>query len=212
MRRLALGLAVLALVSGCSGGTDESAVTAAPSTASATTLAPGTLYARAPRPAAVGATGALDEAWLDGSGSSTFGPDITDGIYWGTQAGEGTVSDTLVWDLQQAYFGEFCIAQFGTDDPDACADGYGVVSSLRGLVTVAAAALDEVGDITVVDAETQRNYAIDGAELARLVGGEAPAATAPDGPAPGGYEYTDFAYLVTIADGTVVSAVQLWTP
>ena len=209
--RLALGLAVLALVSGCSGGTDESAVTAAPSAASATTPAPtpattpapGTLYARAPRPAAVGATGALDEAWLDGTGSDTFGPDIADGIYWGTQAGDGTVSDTLVWDLQQAYFGEFCIAQFGTDDPDACADDYGVVSSPRGLVTVAAAALDEVGDITVVDAETQRNYAIDGTELARLLGGD---------PAHDGYVYADFAYLVTIAGGTVVSAVQLWTP
>ena len=205
--RLALGLAVLALVSGCSGGTDESAVTAAPSAASATTPAttpaPGTLYTRAPRPAAVGATGALDEAWLDGTGSGTFGPDIADGIYWGTQAGDGTVSDTVVWDLQQAYFGEFCIAQFGTDDPDACADDYGVVSSPRGLVTVAAAALDEVGDITVVDAETQRNYAIDGTELARLLGGD---------PAPDGYVYADFAYLVTIAGGTVVSAVQLWTP
>jgi predicted small lipoprotein YifL len=60
---------------------------------------------------------------------------------------------------------------------------------------------------TVVDQATQVNYAVTGDELARLVGGE-PANTPDDVT----FVYTPFPFLITVRDGAVVTALQIWTP
>ena len=51
------------------------------------------------------------------------------------------------------------------------------------------------------------SYAISGTELARLVGGAAPQAGAPEG-----YRYVGFPFLVTVQGGRPTAVQQLWAP
>jgi predicted small lipoprotein YifL len=60
---------------------------------------------------------------------------------------------------------------------------------------------------TVVDEATQVNYAVTGDELARLIAGE-PANT-PEGVT---FAYTPFPFLLTVRDGQVTTALQIWMP
>jgi hypothetical protein len=203
MRALSLALAAtvsLAVLGGACSSSDDAADTTG---AAASTLAPGTLYADAARPAMTGATGAIDTAWIDpATGAATA---IPDGIYWGvTQTATDPAATTVTFDLTQAYFGEFCVAHFGDTAADDCANDYGVVTDPHALLVVPTS---ELTVVSVTDVATQKNYSIDGAELARLVAGQPPAATAP-----AGYTYVGFAYAITVTGGVVQSATQIWTP
>jgi hypothetical protein len=205
MRPHLIAVAVLALLSGACSGESEGRLNAngdgGAATVPATTLAPGTPYAPAARPAMTGATGALDASWIDAA-SGEVGA-IPDGIYWGVTQ-PGNITDVVTFDLTQAYFGEFCVAHFGDTAADDCANDYGVVADPHGLLVVPAEQLDVV---SVADAATQKNYAIDGSELARLIAGAPPAATAP-----AGYSYVAFPFAITITGGAIVSATQIWLP
>lgn len=197
MRTHLIAIAALALLAGACSSSDDAADT---TVAAATTLAPGTPYAPAARPAMTGATGAIDPAWIDPA--TGMAGAIPDGIYWGvTQA--GGAADSVTFDLTQAYFGEFCVAHFGDTASDDCVNDYGVVADPHALLVVPTTKLS---GISVADSATQANYSIDGAELARLVAGEAPAG------APAGYAYVAFPFAITITAGTVVSATQVWVP
>ncbi len=56
-----------------------------------------------------------------------------------------------------------------------------------------------------VVAATRQNYAVTAEELAALVGGAAPSA-----PAPAGYTYQPYPYLVTVEAGVATEAYQVW--
>ena len=201
MHRHLIGIAALALLTGACSGSDEAATTATTTAVTTTTLAPGTPYAPAARPAMTGATGAIDTAWID-AGTGEVGA-VPDGIYWGSTQ-PGNITDVVTFDLTQAYFGEFCMAHFGETAADDCVNDYGVVADPHGLLVVPAERLTVV---SVTDSATQKNYSIDGGELARLVAGAPPAATAP-----AGYSYVAFPFAITITGGTIVSATQIWVP
>lgn len=198
-------LAVAALALGACSSDSEGGPNAngdgGSATVPATTAAPGTPYAAAQRPAMTGATSVIDTAWIDAATGEVGA--IPDGIYWGATQ-PGNITDVVTFDLTQAYFGEFCVAHFGDTAADDCANDFGVVADPHGLLVVPAERLTVV---SVADAATQRNYSIDGAELARLVAGAPPAAGAP-----AGYSYTAFPFAITISGGTIVSATQIWLP
>jgi len=59
--------------------------------------------------------------------------------------------------------------------------------------------------IVSVVAEDRQNFAITSAELLRLVGGAAPAASAPPT-----YRYAAFPFLLDVANGAVVEVHQVW--
>jgi hypothetical protein len=151
-------------------------------------------YSFVPVPAVPDRTRAVDAAWADGG----VGP--ADGEYWATAARPGAAAGTVVFDLAQALFGPSCVAELGID---GCPDDYGVVPAPTGQL---AAAVADLVTVTVVDG-TRSNYAIDGAELARLVAGEPPADAAPDG-----FAYVPYPFLVTVEAGRVVQAEQIWVP
>ena len=204
MRRHLIVVAALALLTGACSGSDEAAdATTADATtaADATTLAPGTPYAPAARPAMTGATGAIDTTWIDAVTGEVGA--IPDGIYWGTTR-PGNITDVVTFELTQAYFGEFCLAHFGDTATDDCVNDYGVVADPHGLLVVPA---EQLTVVSVTDSATQKNYSIDGGELARLVAGAPPAATAP-----AGFGYVAFPFAITITGGTIVSATQVWVP
>jgi hypothetical protein len=198
MRTHLIAVAALALLAGACSGSDDAADT---TVAATTTLAPGTPYAPAARPAMTGATGAIDPAWIDPA--SGVAGDIPDGIYWGvTQA--GGAAESITFDLTQAYFGEFCVAHFGDTAADDCVNDFGVVADPHALLVVPT---EQPAFISVTDSATQKNYSIDGGELASLVAGSPPAAGAP-----AGYAYVAFPFAITITGGTIVSATQIWVP
>ena len=73
--------------------------------------------------------------------------------------------------------------------------------------TPAAELTIEPTDLVAVSvvASDRRNFAIDGAELLALVSGSAPNAGAPDD-----YTYAAYPFLVTVRNGAVVEARQIW--
>jgi hypothetical protein len=123
---------------------------------------------------------------------------LADGQYWSPSL--GVAGDTLGFTLAQAFFGPTCEAELGAD---ACVDEPGVVDDPSAEVSVAAA---DLSTVSVVSAD-RTNYAVTGAELATLAGGGAPSAEAPDG-----FTYVPYPFLVTVRDGVVVEARQIWVP
>ena len=121
-----------------------------------------------------------------------------DGAYWAQNV---TLKDgQLLFTLAQAFFGPACTAELGAQ---ACTDDYGTTDEGHGHVTVAPS---DLRIVTVVDADRQ-NYAITGAELATLVDGGKPDATAPVG-----FSYLDDPFLLTVTGGVVVEAREIWVP
>lgn len=158
-----------------------------------------TTAAPAPVPAQ---TRAIDPAWVEGNGE-TLGTDVASGVYWATVIGVGTGAEPFVeFDLSQAFFGAACVQQFG-GDVDACVNGYGVLPELHGALP---ALQSQLNFVTVVGGD-QRNFAVTAGELIALVGGDPPAAEAPDD-----YQYVAFPFIVTVSGGDITSARQIWTP
>lgn len=145
-------------------------------------------YDRAPVPAVPDRTTAVDPAT------------IADGDYWAEATAVGSGRPIIVFELMQAFFGDGCIAELGAD---ACEDDYGVLREPSVTISVL---WDSLQSVTVV-AENRQNYAVPGAELASLIGGNEPSADAP-----ADYHYVPYPFLVTVRNGAIVEAHQIWLP
>jgi hypothetical protein len=153
---------------------------------------PGTvhLYDRAPVPAVPDRTAAVS---ADG--------DLPDGDYWAELTGWSDGNPPVLdFRLTQAFFADTCTSELGAD---RCANDYGVQQQPERLLTTAT---DSLQTITVV-AGNRQNYAITADELGSLAGGNAPSA-----PAPADFTFGDYPFLVTLRDGVVVAAHQIWVP
>jgi hypothetical protein len=150
---------------------------------------PGTvsLYDRAPVPAVPDRTTAVATPLVDGE-------------YWAELVSVDAEAGTLTFDLMQALFADACVEVLGAD---GCPNDYGVVDDPHVEVASPALALTSAS----VVAESQQNYAVTADELTVLMLGGVPSAGAPDD-----YAYVPFPYLVTVANGEVVRARQIWVP
>ncbi len=131
---------------------------------------------------------------------------LPDGVYYATVGESGDpppAAGAVVFEIVQLFRGNACTAHFGSDDPDACSDDYGVETNPT---TVRQIALTNQY-ITIADAATQDSYRVSGAELYKLIQGDTPSAGAPDG-----YLYSAFGYLLTVKGGKVTRLEQWWTP
>lgn len=155
-------------------------------------------YDRAPVPAVPERTRPIDAATIASDGSLTSA--IADGDYWADAVAVGSGRPFILFDLSQALFGQACVDELGEA---RCEDDYGVIAEPHGTLQVL---WDDLQSVTVVAASRQ-NYWIPGAELASLVGGNAPSADAP-----ADYEYVGYPFLVTVRDGVIVEAHQIWVP
>ncbi len=148
------------------------------------------LYDRAPVPGVPDRTAVVDPAM------STF---ATDGEYWADLSG-GTVDETLTFLLTQAFFADACAAELGIDE---CPNDFGTLDEPNALVTVE---MMNIGSATVV-ADNRQNFAVTPQELSILAGGQPPSAGAPEG-----FTYVPFPFLLTVRDGKIVEAHQIWLP
>jgi hypothetical protein len=125
--------------------------------------------------------------------------ELPDGTYWATadDADPSGITFTVV----QAFFGPACPEQF-PDGP--CDNDIGVLDTPSRALTSPPAAITTA---TVVNGGTQVNYAVTGDELARLIAGQPP--NTPQGV---DFAYTPFPFLLTVRDGAVVTALQIWQP
>jgi hypothetical protein len=147
-------------------------------------------------------TSAINPAWVEASGE-TLGTNVASGQYWATVGTVGVGAERYVeFDLAQAFFGDACLAEF-PDDAEACVNDIGVKAEPHGLLPAFESKL-QIATVVGVD---QHNFAINAAELIALVSGEQPAAEAPDG-----YQFAPFPFVVTVANGTITAARQIWTP
>ena len=155
-------------------------------------------YDRAPVPAVPDRTTAVRQQSVGVDG--TLAPTIEDGDYWAEATAVGSGRPFIMFDLSQAVFSQTCIEELGAE---ACEDDYAVIPEPHGTLTVL---WDTLQSVTVAG-EDRQNYAVPGAELASLIGGNAPSAEAP-----AGYAYVPFPFLVTVRDGTITEAHQIWVP
>lgn len=155
-------------------------------------------YDRAPVPAVPDRTTPIDKTSVAADGS--LAPSIADGDYWAVASVVGSGRPFIMFDLSQAVFSQTCIDELGAE---ACDDDYAVILEPHGTISVL---WDTLQSVTVA-AEDRQNYAIPGAELASIVGGNPPSADAP-----ADYRYTPYPFLVTVRDGTIVEAHQIWVP
>ena len=128
------------------------------------------------------------------------------GVYYATVAVSGDpppAAGSVVFEIVQLFRGADCAAHFGTANPDACVNDYGVETDPTQTIEVPL----KGQSITVVDAATQRGYTVSGPELYKLIQGAAPSAQAPQD-----YAYAGFGYLVTVSGGKVTRLEQWWTP
>jgi hypothetical protein len=131
---------------------------------------------------------------------------LPDGVYYATVGESGDPAPpagSIEFEIVQLFRGDACTAHFGSDDPDACNDDYGVETNPTIDRPVPVADVY----ITVSDASTQNSYRISGDELASLLQGDPPAAGAPQD-----YTYSAFGYLLTVKGGAVTRLEQWWTP
>ena len=150
---------------------------------------PGTvsLYDRAPVPAVPDRTAAVTTP-------------LANGDYWAELVTVDAAGATLTFDLAQALFADACVEELGADE---CPNDFGVVAEPH--VELASPALSLTSGSVV--AQSRQNYAVTADELIRLASGDPPSAGAPDD-----YAYVPFPFLVTVADGAVVQARQIWVP
>ena len=150
------------------------------------------LYDRAPVPAVPDRTAAID---------LTIATNGADGVYWSDLVGMSNGEPKMVTFLvTQAFFAAACIEELGEE---ICPNDYGTIDEPSRTIDVP---LADLADVTVV-AENQQNYAITAAELLALTGGEARSPEAPEG-----FQYVEFPFLLTMRDGKVVEAHQIWVP
>lgn len=149
------------------------------------------LYDRAPVPAVPDRTTAIDPSMAAGG---------TDGLYWSDAIGMSNGEPkTVTFLVTQAFFAAACIEELGADD---CPNDYGTIDEPSRMIDVP---IDDLIDVTVV-AENQQNYVVTGEELLALTDG----AASPE--APEGYQYVEFPFLLTMRDGKIIEAHQIWVP
>ena len=153
---------------------------------------PGTveLYDRAPVPGVPDRTAAVDPTALS-----------PDGTYWAqlllpVDPGESS----LTFRVTQAFFADACIEELGIDD---CPNDFGTLSEPS---LDAIAALTDLTSVTVVT-DDRANFAITADELSSLANGGAPAERAPEG-----FAFMPFPFLLSVLDGKIVEARQIWLP
>lgn len=123
---------------------------------------------------------------------------LPDGDYWATSITSANDGKTLTVRIAQVLFDPTCTAELGAE---ACADGSALID------TPAKELLVDPADLRIVSvvAADRRNFSITGAELLALVSGAGPSADAPDD-----YAYEPYPFLVSLRDGGVVEARQIW--
>lgn len=157
-------------------------------------------YSFVPVPAVPDRTAPVDAAWVGADGRIDAAL-VADGRYWATVSGWDDGERPFVsFDVGQALFGPRCVEVLGEDE---CMNDMGVVTEPTGEL---AADVGRMRTVSVVD-ERQRNYAIDGAELLRLVRGDPRGDAAPED-----YVFVPFPFLLTVEGGVVVKAEQIWVP
>jgi hypothetical protein len=124
---------------------------------------------------------------------------LADGVYWADDVSM-TPDGRVVFTVRQDFFGDACVATFGTD-PNACLDDRGE-SDESATVALADTSTVTVA-VTVIDPTTITAYHIDPDEFVRLVAGKAPAAGAPPG-----FAFESGSFLVTVRNGNAVSVDQ----
>ena len=149
-------------------------------------------YDRAPVPAVPDRTHEVAAAWVD----SNVG--LADGQYWASDA--HVDADRLVFTLEQAFFGPACAESLGADE---CMSDYGVLDEPTGELTADPTAIT----VASVVADDQRNFSVPATELVNLLGGGSP-----DPAAPTDYQWVDFPFLLTVRNGAVTEARQIWVP
>ncbi len=126
---------------------------------------------------------------------------LADGVYWSfgpTVSGDGS---TITFEVVQQFSGDECLEHFGTA-PDSCLNDIefetvtGTASMRVGSGTASVLHLDGV-DI--------KTYRISTDELARLLAGQSPADDAPDG-----YQFGMYPFVVTVQNGAVTAADQIF--
>ena len=143
-------------------------------------------YDRAPVPAVPDRTAPIDPATLAADGTLTVR--VADGEYWAEATAVGSGRPFILFGLSQAVFAD---------------DSYEVIDEPHGTLSVL---WDDLVSVTVV-AENRQNYAVPGAELASLIGGNPPSTDAPPN-----YRYLPYPFLLTIRAGQIVDAHQIWVP
>ena len=153
---------------------------------------PGTvkLYDRAPVPGVPDRTIAVEPSALS-----------SDGAYWAELLPPGDSSQpSLTFHITQAFFADACAEELGSDK---CPNGFGTHSEPS---LDANASLTDLTSITVVN-NARANFAVTADELFSLASGAAPAAEAPEG-----FAYVPFPFLLSVRDGKIVEAHQVWMP
>jgi len=151
------------------------------------------LYDHAPVPSVPDRTSVVTADWVSGGKGLSALPN---GQYWADLV--SLHNGSLVFEVSQALFGPACEAVL---DAARCLDGYAPVPDPHGPVTV------PPGTLTIVSvaAADRQNFAVTSTELVQLLGGGAPSA-----PAPGGFRYSPYPYLLTVQHGVAVEAHQVW--
>lgn len=123
---------------------------------------------------------------------------LPDGDYWAVSIIAVDDGRGLAAKVAQALFEPTCSTELGAAE---CAAGFAVIEAP---MTELAIDPSELAVVSVV-ASDRRNFAIDGAELLALVSGAEPTTSAPDD-----FAYVEYPFLVTVRDGRVVEARQIW--
>ncbi len=123
---------------------------------------------------------------------------LTDGQYWAPTATAAT-GGAITFTLTQAFFGPTCEAELGAS---GCPDGLGTVDQPQATITVQIADLQSVS----VAGTNRQNYAVTGEELVGLLVGGTPA-----GEAPPDFAYSPYPFVLTVREGVVEVARQIWT-
>lgn len=136
---------------------------------------------------------------LETATDTVSGPDdaVADGRYWGT-----IVTDTFTFDLDVARFGATCeewAAARGMQE--GCPNDYAVEDVDGPQVALA----DDARVSVAAPSGPGTSWWIDGATLTRIAGGDTVGV-------PAGYSWTPFPFVVTVENGSVTTAEQLWVP
>ena len=127
------------------------------------------------------------------------GSSLPDGVYWVDYT--GGEQDTPAMRVQQAFFGDACVAK-AAETAQTCDNGLFVPSSPDREMKLPFASSVK---LTVSDERTKKSYRITPDELVRI------RASSPSSGAPDGYGFTNFRFLMTFAGGKITKFEQLWT-
>lgn len=141
---------------------------------------------------------------LPGNKSAPILSPLPDGVYWSWSYESN--GNTVDFTLSQYFFGDACREQFGDGDVVCASENETLYEPSA---TVAMSAGTGAATVVAYSANGTFNndaYSVSSAEFARLVAGMAPASDAPPG-----FTFQSFAVIVTVRDGQVVAADQVFT-